>query len=396
MKSKETITICGIPVGRKKPVICAITNGVITKVKEDSRDNSIDIGDEDTIIAPLLFDIQVNGGFGISIQDEDLSENKLLELTEKLFRLGIVRWVPTIVSNSIEKTEFLCNVIRNALKKNKELSFAIPGIHLEGPWISPEDGPRGAHAKEYIRPPSKREFEKYYRLADGKILYVTLAPETKKAIPFIQYLISKGVCVSLGHHNASLSLMQDAVEAGATLCTHIGNGIQNYIHRHNNPIWYSLVEDRLSVSVIADGHHLPPTVLKIIAKCKKPDNIILVSDATKFMGMSSGVYKEFGSEVELKKNGKLCLKGTPYLAGSASSLLDCIPIWQRNTLNSWDKCFKCASSIPAKLLKVKMPHFRMCVGAKAYFICVKMNREQNKLIPIGIFCNAKNFLNIRK
>ena len=396
MKSKETITICGIPAGSQKPITCTITHGVITCIKENTRDISIDVGDEETIIAPLLFDIQVNGGFGISVQDEDLTEDNLLELSRKLFHLGIVRWVPTIVSNSIEKTEFLCKVIGNSLKKNKELSFAIPGIHLEGPWISPEDGPRGAHAKEYIRPPSKQEFEKYYKLADGKILYVTLAPETKKAIPFIKYLTSRGVCVSLGHHNASLSLMQDAVEAGATLCTHIGNGIQNYIHRHNNPIWYSLVEDRLSVSVIADGHHLPPTVLKIIAKCKKPNNIILVSDATKFMGMSSGVYKEFGSEVELKKNGELCLKGTPYLAGSASSLLDCIPIWRKNTWNSWDKCFKCASSIPAKLLKVKMPLFRVSVGAKANFICVKMNREKNKLVPVGVFCNAKNFFYTQK
>ncbi|MGC9053736.1 MAG: N-acetylglucosamine-6-phosphate deacetylase, partial [Candidatus Hydrogenedens sp.] len=289
MKSGKTITICAVPIGREKPIICSIKDGVITRIKENSKGNSIDMGNEETIIAPLLFDIQVNGGFGISVQDENLTEDKLLKLSEKLFQLGIVRWVPTIVSNSIEKTEFLCEVIGNSLKKNKELSFFIPGIHLEGPWISPEEGPRGAHAKEYIRPPSVKEFEKYHKLANGKILYVTLAPEVPKAIPFIRYLVSRGVHVSLGHHNASLAIMQSAVEAGATLCTHIGNGIQNYIHRHNNPIWYSLSEDKLSVSVIADGHHLPPIVLKIIARCKKPNNVILVSDATRFMGMPPGV-----------------------------------------------------------------------------------------------------------
>jgi N-acetylglucosamine-6-phosphate deacetylase len=147
--------------------------------------------------------------------------------------------------------------------------------------------------------------------------------------------------------------MQKAVEAGATLCTHLGNGIQNYIHRHNNPIWFSLAEKRLSVSVIADGHHLPPPILKVISACKPSNNIFLVSDATQFMGMKPGVYEEFGSSVELKGDGKLCLKGTPYLAGSASSLLDCIPIWQKHTASSWDKCFKSASSVPAKLLGVK-------------------------------------------
>lgn len=394
MKSKDVITICGIPVGNEKPIVCAMKDGYILWVKENTKIKSIDIGDETTIIAPLLLDIQVNGGFGISIQDENLTEDKLLELSRKLFQKGVVRWVPTIVSNSIEKTQFLCKTLGDSLKKNKELSLAIPGIHLEGPWISAEDGPRGAHAKEYIRPPSINEFKKYYELANGKILYVTLAPEQKNAIPFIKYLVSKGVHVSLGHHNADISVMQKAVEAGANLCTHLGNGIQNHIHRHNNPIWYSLVEDRLSVSVIADGHHLPPTVLKIIAKCKGYNRIILVSDATQFMGMSPGVYQEFGSQVELKKDGKLCLKGTPYLAGSASSLLDCIPIWQKHTLYSWDMCFKCASSVPAKLLKVKMPPFQLRQGTKTNFICAKIIREKNKLLPIYIFYNVKGFLHV--
>lgn len=392
MRYKETITICGIPIGEKRPVICAIKDGSIIGIKENVKTKAVDIGDEETIIAPLLLDIQVNGGFGISIQDENLNEEKLLQLSERLFQLGIVRWVPTIVSSSIEKTGHLCKVIGDSLKKNKELFFAIPGIHLEGPWISPEDGPRGAHAKEYIRTPSIKEFEKYYKLANGKILYVTLAPEQKGAIPFIKYLVSKGVHASLGHHNADVSIMQKAVEAGAELCTHIGNGIQNYIHRHNNPIWYSLAEDRLSVSVIADGHHLPPTVLKVIARCKKYNSIILVSDATQCMGMPPGIYQEFGAEVELKNDGKLCLKGTPYLAGSASSLLDCIPTWKEYTTCSWKTVFECASSVPAKLLKIKMPIFQIKKGAKANLICAKMKREEKKLIPLKILCNDTNFL----
>ncbi len=392
MRHKETITICGIPIGKKKPVVCAIKDGNIIRIKEDVKTKAVDIGDEEIIMAPLLLDIQVNGGFGISIQDENLNEERLLKLSERLFRLGIIRWVPTIVSNSIEKTEYLCKVIGDSLKKNKELSFAIPGIHLEGPWISPEDGPRGAHAKEYIRTPSIKEFEKYYKSANGKILYVTLAPEQKGAISFIKYLVSKGVHVSLGHHNADVPIMQKAVEAGAGLCTHIGNGIQNYIHRHNNPIWYSLAEDRLSVSVIADGHHLPPTVLKVIAKCKKPNNIILVSDATQFMGMPPGVYQEFGAPVELKQDGKLCLKGTPYLAGSASSLLDCIFVWKEHTPYSWEMTFKCGASVPAKKLKIKMPPFTLKKGVKANFICAKINKEKTKWVLLGIFCNNKNFI----
>ncbi len=394
MKPKNTITIYGTPVSGGKTVVCTVKDGVIVQIKESSNPKSADIGDEETIIAPLLFDIQVNGGFGISIQDENLTEDKLLELSHRLFQSGVIRWVPTLVSNSIEKTEFLCRIIGDSLRKNKELSFAIPGIHLEGPWISAEDGPRGAHPKECIRPPSIKEFEKYYQATGGKILYVTLAGEQKNAIPFIQYLVSKGVHVSLGHHNADITIMRKAVDAGARLCTHLGNGIHNYIHRHDNPIWYSLAEERLSVSIIADGHHLPPAILKTIAKCKKYNNVILISDATQLMGMPAGVYREFGTEVELKKDGKICLKGTPYLAGSATPLLACIPIWKESTSQSLDRCFKCASIVPARILKVKIPRFRFRKGAKANFICAKINREKNTLIPLAIFCNSENFLHL--
>ncbi len=392
MNSKETITICGSSVKSERPIVIGVKGGVINWVKEKKEIKSVDIGDEATIIAPLLFDIQVNGGFGISIQDENLTEEKLVELTQRLLKIGVARWVPTIVSNSIEKTEYLCRIIGNAIQNNKELSYAIPGIHLEGPWISAEDGPRGAHAKEYVSEPSIKEFEKYYKSSGGKIIYVTLAPEKKNAISFIRFLKSRGINVALGHHNADISTLQKAVEAGATLCTHLGNGIQNYIHRHNNPLWYSLAEDKLFVSVIADGHHLPPAVLRVIAKCKGKNRVILVSDATQFMGMRPGVYKEFGAEVELKKDGKLCLKGTPYLAGSACSLLDCISVWKENTLNSWYASFQSASLIPAKWLQVKMPGFQINSGTKANFICVKINKENEKLIPVAVFWDGKVFM----
>jgi N-acetylglucosamine-6-phosphate deacetylase len=179
MIKKETITVCGIPVGGVEPITCAIQDGSILWIEKDSKIKEVDFGDEETIIAPLLLDAQVNGGFGITIQDENLNEEKLLTLSQKLHQLGIVRWIPTIVTTFIEKTIFLCRTIANSLR-NKELSFAIPGIHLEGPWISPEDGPRGAHPIEHIRKPSRKEWEKYYQSAEGKILYVTLAPEQKK------------------------------------------------------------------------------------------------------------------------------------------------------------------------------------------------------------------------
>ncbi|HOK09532.1 MAG TPA: hypothetical protein PLJ10_07705 [Candidatus Hydrogenedens sp.] len=388
------LTIRGIPIHHHTPITCGIKEGKILWVGAENKTKKADLGDNETIIAPLLFDAQINGGFGISVQDEKLDDIKILELSEQLLKIGVTSWVPTIVSNSLEKMAFLCSVISDAIKKHKELSSAIPGIHLEGPWISSEDGPRGAHAKEFVREPSIKDWEKYFSHLSDAILYVTLAPELKNAISFIKYLVAHKITVALGHHNATIETMQEAITAGATICTHLGNGIHNYIHRHHNPIWFALANNNLNVSIIADGHHLPEPILKVIAMCKGWRKVFLVSDATQFMGMKPGEYTEFGSQVELQKDRKLCLKGTPYLAGSATSLTDCIPVWQKATSLPLNTCFYSASVVPAKSLGVKISPFKLVPGRVTNFMLLqeKIIANRKRLIPIAIFSNDRWFI----
>ncbi|SDM82795.1 N-acetylglucosamine-6-phosphate deacetylase [Paenibacillus sp. yr247] len=146
---------------------------------------------------------------------------------------------------------------------------SVIGIHLEGPYVSEEDGPRGAHDKAYVRDPDWEEFAQWQEASGHRIRLVTLAPERKGAIHFIKMLKEAGVAVSIGHTCASLDVLEQAVAAGATLSTHLGNASHPVLPRHPNYIWNQLAEDRLWGTFIADGHHLSPAVLKAMLRAKR-------------------------------------------------------------------------------------------------------------------------------
>lgn len=197
----------------------------------------------------------------------------------------------------------------------------MAGIHLEGPSLSAEDGPRGAHDQAFIRDPDWDEFAAWQEASGRRIRLVTVAPEREGAIPFIRRLAESGVSVSIGHTNASTESIAAAVDAGAVMSTHLGNGAHPLLPRHPNYIWDQLAEDRLWGAFIADGHHLAPAVLKAMLRAKR-DRFVLVSDCVKLGGMPAGRYRShIGAEVELHPSGKLTTAANPLiLAGSAQPL----------------------------------------------------------------------------
>ena len=274
-KKRSRLKFSGTLIDEKTALSIVIENGVVVNL--NSVESRVLSRESNSIIfAPLMLDAQVNGGFGVSIQDENIDDEKLLYLSRKFLSFGIAKWIPTVVTAPEEKMELICERISTAILSNSELAKHIPGIHLEGPWISPVDGPRGAHPKEYVRAPSLKEWQKYKKASRGKILYVTLAPEVDKDLSFSKHLLKDGVKLSIGHHQASIELLERAVDIGINMFTHLGNGIANMIHRHDNPIWFALGNDRVSCSLIADGFHLPKFVMKTIAMAKKVNKLFLV------------------------------------------------------------------------------------------------------------------------
>lgn len=321
----------------------------------DGRARLLPAGDTpaaNVFLSPGWFDLQVNGFAGYDINAPDVEPAMVAGMVRRLWQEGVARCCPTIVTQSFEHIARCARAVALACAQDAQIAASVAGIHLEGPYISPLDGARGAHPREHVRPASWDEFARWQEAAGGRIRLVSLAPETPGALPFIRRLTQAGIVVGLAHTLATTEQIAAAVDAGATLSTHLGNGAPATLPRHPNMIWDQLAEERLWASAIFDGHHLPASVMKVIVRAKGVDRTILVSDAVALARMPPGVYENaIGGKVELHPNGRLSVFGTPYLAGSASSLKDCVENAVRLAGCSLAQAVQMASVNPAKLLQ---------------------------------------------
>ena len=302
-----------------EPIRLEISDGMISKLEkiEDSISNRL--------IAPGLVDLQINGFQGVDFNEQETIKDDVKQATESLWKSGVTTYFPTLITNSKANISQSIRTIVQACTSDLLINNTIQGIHLEGPFLSKETGPRGAHPIEYIQAPDWELFCNWQEQAEGKIKLLTMSPEWPGSVEFIWKCADSGVKVAIGHTAATPMQIKNAVEAGATLSTHLGNAAHLMLPRHTNYIWEQLANDNLWTSIIADGFHLPEAVLKVVFKVK-PKTSFLVSDSTKFAGLAPGSYQSpIGGEVELDQNGRLYLKNEPgLLAGSAKSLLNCV------------------------------------------------------------------------
>lgn len=276
-------------------------------------------------LAPGLLDIQINGYGGVWFGQPNLTVQQVIDTILPHFQFGVTRMCPTLITNSQENLANGFTVLREACEQNADVARMVPGFHLEGPYISPEDGPRGAHANKHVRPADWDEFARWQDAAGGRIRLVTLAPEVPGALDFIRRAVDSGVVIAIGHTAATPEQIQAGVDAGATLSTHLGNGAHGTIRRHPNYIWEQLGEPRLTPSIISDGHHLPASVVRTIIKTKGVDNTIITCDAAGLAGCPPGRYEIEGIEVEILDDGRIVLAGQhQLLAGSGMETDHCV------------------------------------------------------------------------
>jgi N-acetylglucosamine-6-phosphate deacetylase len=366
MAAEKTIRVRGRFLGSNEVRDVELCDGKVLRIAKAGRGKA-HYGGESAIIAPGLFDIQVNGAYGIDLQDGAITAEKLWTISQRLRRHAVTQWMPTIITGPLDAMEDACAKIAKACAEHGQIARAIPGIHLEGPWISPDDGPRGAHPRAHVRKPALKDFQRLQKAANGMIRYITLAPDLPGALPFIRHITDTGVRVSLGHHKADAEHIAGAADAGAVLCTHLGNGISSNIHRHRNPIWPQLAEDRLAISVIADLIHLPAEILRVFARVKGRGRVIIVSDTVHLAGNAPGVYELFGTRVEVHANGKIGLLGSDLFAGSGHFLLSGVENAARHTDLGLEGAWEAASATPAKLLGFELPAALPRVGRKSDF-----------------------------
>ncbi len=293
----------------------------LTEVDEASA-SSASSGSKLPVIAPGLVDLQINGMKGIDFNDPELLPRQLEEVALLLLKEGVTRFYPTLITGPVERTSYLIKTFMDLQTIGGTAAAMVGGLHLEGPFISKEDGPRGAHSLKYCLDPDISQLQRWQEEAEGFIKIITLAPELPGSEELIRASVELGMVVAIAHTAANTEQIQRAVDAGATLSTHLGNGCHPVLPRHPNHIWDQLASEELYVSMIADGFHLPESVLKVF-HAVKGEKTILVSDGMSFTGMEPGLYDSPSTgRVCLTAEGNLHREGFPkLLAGSAGTLL---------------------------------------------------------------------------
>lgn len=274
-------------------------------------------------IAPGLLDLQVNGYGGYDVNAADVTAETIKGLTRRLWGHGVTGWCPTIITAPEESIVAALRAVQQARHEDPLTAHSILGVHVEGPHIARADGPRGVHQAGHVRPPDLNELARWQETAGDLLALVTLSPEFDEAPAYVRELARSGTVACIGHTAATPDQVTAAVDAGAAMSTHLGNGAHAVLARHPNYIWSQLADDRLAASFIADGHHLPGDVLTSMVRTKGVERSILVSDSSALGGLPAGEHETpVGGRVHLSEDGRLSQAGTPYLAGAAANLAD--------------------------------------------------------------------------
>jgi N-acetylglucosamine-6-phosphate deacetylase len=299
-----------------------------------------------------FIDLQVNGFAGVDYNDPGAVPEEIARSIRVMYSTGVTRFLPTVITGSPNR---MLGALRNLTIAREAIpeGASIAGFHVEGPHISPDDGPRGAHPGEWVRPPDIDEFRRWQEAARGQVRLVTLSPEWHDAPGYIEHLVRDGVVVSIGHTRATAQQIRDAVSAGAALSTHLGNGANPALPKTANYIWEQLAEDRLSASFIADGIHLPDAFLRAAIRAKGVERSVLVTDAVMPAMCSPGFYQLGEVQVELKDDHRVVMRGSDRLAGSSLRMDQAIENVMRIAGVNLEEAVAMATVNPARVGRVR-------------------------------------------
>ncbi len=355
------------------------TGGTIAITVEDGVIAAIRATDEisNDYVAPGLIDLQVNGFAGLDLNDGKLTPERVKTLADHMLSVGVTTFLPTLITAPEADIVRALTVIAEARHRFPVVARMVPFVHVEGPSISPLEGPRGAHPAAYVRLPSIAELERWQEAGSGLVGLVTLAPELPGAIDYISALVRRGVHVALGHTAASPEEIHEAAAAGASLSTHLGNGAAATLPRHPNFLWSQLADDRLTATFIADGHHLPADTFKAMVRAKGFERAILVSDAVALAGMPPGLYEQrVGGSVEVTIDGRVSIAGTPYLAGAGLPLCANVAIAIQAAGLTLSEGLRLATGNPGRIIGGRG---RLAVGAPADLMQFSWHEGQRRL-----------------
>ena len=315
-------------------------------------------------VAPGLFDLQINGYGGIWFSSPTVTAAEVARAVRQYLHHGVTCVLPTLITNSHAALLRGFRAIADACRDDPLVATMVKGCHLEGPWLSPLDGPRGAHPREHIRSADWNEFSQFQDASGGRIRLLTIAPEIPGALELIRRAVAEGVTISIGHTAATTAEIQAAVDAGAKLSTHLGNGCHLQLPRHPNYVWDQLGESRLAASLITDGHHIPAAMVRAIVATKGWHSTIITCDASGWAGCAPGRYTHSAGAVEVLASGKIVVAGQDQiLAGSSATTEVCVARAVEMGACTLKQAIDMACRNPCRLLG--LPEYRLMSGDQA-------------------------------
>ncbi len=269
-------------------------------------------------------DLQVNGHYGVDFNSDDWSIEHLESVCEKMKQNGVRKFLATLITDDFERMETRIRRWSAALQQSERLREVVVGLHIEGPFLSHEEGFVGAHPPQHTCNGSIDLAKRLYDAGEGWIRLITMAPERDAGMKAISWFASQGVLVAAGHTNASRDWLVQACDAGLSGFTHLGNGCPHTVQRHDNIVQRVLsLKERFWVSLIADGVHLPRWLLRLFIDVIGMDRSIIVTDAISAAGLGPGTYQLASREVEIDESGISRCKEGVYLAGSTATMRQC-------------------------------------------------------------------------
>lgn len=281
-------------------------------------------------------DLQLNGYFGVDFNDETITDVQLKTVCERLAIDGVDAVLATIITAT--PTQMLARIrkVVQFCEMYPAESKVIAGLHIEGPFISPEKGYVGAHPKACVHAADLDLTKQMIDAGGGRVRMLTLAPELDTDLRLTKYLSGQGILVSGGHANPTYVELERSIDAGLSMWTHLGNGSPPILPRHDNIIQRVLsFADRLTITFIADGHHLPNFALRNYMNLAPLDRVVVVSDAMLAAGLGPGQYRFAYQTVEVDEAGAAWCEDGTHLAGSAATLRQ-MEVVLRNELRATD------------------------------------------------------------
>lgn len=335
------------------------------------------------IVCPGYVDIHVHGGGGADAADG--TPQAVRTAARELLRAGTTSFLPTTGSAPLDHLWRAFDAIVDVMRARGPHEARALGIHMEGPFFSPQQA--GAHNPELLRMPTPAERERLYGYA-GSLARVTLAPEREGALELVRELARRGVLVSAGHSDALYAQVCDAMRAGLRHVTHLWSSMSTVRRigpkRYSGVLEAGLVEDGLTAEMIADGYHLPSSLMRIAYRMKGPEKLCLVSDAMRAMGMGPGEYEIAGLTAVVEEGGGVAVtQDRASFAGSISTVAQCVEHVVRVVGISLVDALRMATETPARILGVADRVGRLAVGAEADLLILDRRTLLPRLVMLG-------------